>query len=95
MRCPFYQQDGRYVQVADLLASTIFIDTRLIPHIKQVQEDFEVVGNYRWSCALWPSVHEMGYECILQDKSGNKFTVDEVIGRYLQTPGRMMILQDR
>ncbi|MDD1728799.1 MAG: hypothetical protein LUQ50_07000, partial [Methanospirillum sp.] len=63
MRCPYYQQDGRYVGVEDLLSSTIFIDTKLIPYIPCIQHDFETIGNYRWTCTLWPIVREKRYEC--------------------------------
>jgi hypothetical protein len=82
MRCPYYQQDGRYVQVENLLSSTIFINTKLIPYIPNIQHDYEVVGNYRWSCTLWPSVREKNFACILQDNAGKKYTVEEVITRY-------------
>ena len=82
MRCPFYQQDGQYVQVENLLTSKIFIDTKLIPYIPNIQKDFEVMGNCRWSCTLWPTVREKDYACILQDTTGKKYTVEDVITRY-------------
>jgi hypothetical protein len=68
--------------VEDLLASTIFIDTKLIPYIPNIQKDYDTVGNYRWSCTLWPVVREKNYECILQDASRIKHSVDDVINRY-------------
>jgi hypothetical protein len=82
MRCPYYQQSGQHVRVEELLSSSIFIDTKLIPYIANIQKDYELVGNYRWSCTLCPSVRETKYDCILQDTFGKRHCVDDVISRY-------------
>lgn len=82
MRCPFYQQNGECVHVENLLTSSIYIDNKLIPYIPDIQKDYAVIGNYRWSCTLWPSVRENQYACVLQDTTGKKYTVEDVITRY-------------
>ncbi len=81
-RCPFWQQDGKYVHVENLMDSPIVMESALCKYIPEIIRDFEVVGNYRWYCTQWPGIREKGYTCILQDSVGNKYTVEDVIKRY-------------
>jgi len=81
-RCPFWQQDGQYVHVENLMDSPMVLESALCKYIPNIIRDFEVVGNYRWYCTQWPGIREKGYVCMLQDGLGNKFTVSEVVSRY-------------
>lgn len=78
IRCPYWQQDGQYVYVEDILSSSVYIDPRIIRILDKIQDRFEVVGNYRWFCTQWPSIREKRTETILQDMAGKKYTVGEV-----------------
>jgi hypothetical protein len=82
IRCPYWQQDGQYVYVENLMNSPIIMESSLCQYIPEIVRDFEVAGNYRWHCTQWPGIREKLTTCILQDIVGNKFTVNEVIARY-------------
>jgi len=81
-RCPFWQQDGHYVHVENLMNSPIVMESALCKYIPEIIRDFEVVGNYRWYCTQWPGIREKTTTCMLQDALGKKYTVDEVISKY-------------
>ena len=92
-RCPFWQQDGKYVHVENLMDSPIVMESSLCKYIPEIIRDFEVVGNYRWYCTQWPGIREKGYTCILQDSVGKKYTVEDVIGRYAKSEASTEVIE--
>ncbi|WP_324331089.1 hypothetical protein [Methanospirillum sp.] len=84
IRCPYWQQDGKYVYVEELLTNPVILNSELCKFIPNIMRDFEVVGNYRWYCTQWPGIREKRIECILQDSAGKKYSVNDVLKLYIR-----------
>lgn len=78
IRCPFWQQDGQYVYTESALSTSMYIDPIVIKYLDKVVENFEVIGNYQWYCTQWPGIRSKIRETIVQDKTGKKYTVEDI-----------------
>lgn len=94
IRCPYWQQDGQYVHVENLMDNPVVMDSALCKYIPEIIRDFEVVGNYHWHCILWPGIREKGFTCMLQDGSGKKYTVNDVIELYARNEVNEEVIKD-
>ena len=66
------------------------LESELCRFIPEIIRDFEVVGNYQWKCTQWPGIREKGFECLLQDGLGKKYTVNDVISKYISNEATPM-----
>lgn len=78
-RCPYWQQDGNYTFIENILTSNMYVDPRVLEFSEKLKDRFEVVGYYRWFCTQWPSIRSKVFEYVIQDFVGKKYTIEEAL----------------